>query len=92
MMINGFSLKKTFITTVLIAVKTNKQPTHTPGGPGRLRSWSGPVDPEFQGRLRSSYDSMPEHVYSLVLALSQTALKLSFNRPDQDLAWPGLSR
>jgi hypothetical protein len=46
------SLKKTFITTVLTAVKKNKQPTHMPGGPGRLRSWSGPVDPEFQGRLR----------------------------------------
>jgi hypothetical protein len=53
------SLKKTFITTVLTAVKKNKQPTHTPGGPGRLRSWSGPVDPEFQGRLRFSYDSIP---------------------------------
>jgi hypothetical protein len=53
------SLKKTFITTVLTAEKKNKQPTHTPGGPGRLRSWSGPVDPEFQGRLRFSYDSMP---------------------------------
>jgi hypothetical protein len=50
------SLKKTFITTGLTAVKKNKQPTHTPGGPGRLRSWSGPVDPEFQGRLRFSYD------------------------------------
>jgi hypothetical protein len=48
------SLKKTFITTVLTAVKKNKQPTHTPGGPGRLRSWSGQVDPEFQGRLRFS--------------------------------------
>jgi hypothetical protein len=53
------SLKKTLITTVLTAVKKNKQPTHTPGGPGRLKSWSGPVDPEFQGRLRFSYDSMP---------------------------------
>jgi hypothetical protein len=52
-------LEKTFITTVLTAVKKNKQPTHTPGGPGRLRSWSGPVDPEFQGRLRFSYDSRP---------------------------------
>jgi hypothetical protein len=51
--------KKKIITTVLTAVKKNKQPTHTPGGPGRLRSWSGPVDPEFQGRLRFSYDSMP---------------------------------
>jgi hypothetical protein len=48
------SLKKTFITTDLTAVKKNKEPTHTPGGPGRLRSWSGPVDPEFQGRLRFS--------------------------------------
>jgi hypothetical protein len=38
------SLKKTFITTVLTAVKKDKQPTHTPGGPGRLRSWSGQVD------------------------------------------------
>ncbi len=48
------SLKKTFITTVLTAVKKNKQPTHTPGGPGRLRSWSGPVETDFQGRLRFS--------------------------------------
>jgi hypothetical protein len=31
------SLKKTFITTVLTAVKKNKQPAHTPGGPGRLK-------------------------------------------------------
>jgi hypothetical protein len=53
-------LKKTFITTVLTAVKKNKQPHTRPAGPGRLRSWSGPVDPEFQGRLRFSYDSMPD--------------------------------
>jgi hypothetical protein len=52
-------LKKTFITTVLTAVKKNKQPTHTPGGPGRLRSWSGPVETDFQGRLRFSYANMP---------------------------------
>jgi hypothetical protein len=26
---------------------------------GGLHTWSGPVDPEFQGRLRFSYDSMP---------------------------------
>jgi hypothetical protein len=40
------SLKKTFIRTVLTAVQKNKQPTlaHTPGGPSRLRSWSGPVE------------------------------------------------
>jgi hypothetical protein len=54
------SLKKTFITTVLTAVKKNKQPTHTPGGPGRLRSWSRPVETDFQGRLRFSYANMPE--------------------------------
>jgi hypothetical protein len=52
------SLKKTF-TTVLTAVKKNKQPTHTPGGPGLLRSWSGPVETDFQGRLRFSYDNRP---------------------------------
>jgi hypothetical protein len=52
-------LKKTFITTVLTAVKKNKQPTHSPGGPGRLRSWSGPVETDFQGRLRFSYDNRP---------------------------------
>ena len=55
------SLKKTFITTVLTAVKKNKQPTHTPGGPGRLRSWSGPVETDFQGRPRFSSDNRPEH-------------------------------
>ena len=54
-------LKKTFITTVLTAVKKNKQPTHT-SGPGRLRSWSGPVETDFQGRLRFSYDNRPECV------------------------------
>jgi hypothetical protein len=56
------SLKKTFITTVLTAVKKNKQPTHTPGGPGRLRSWSGfrLVETDFQGRLRFSYANRPE--------------------------------
>jgi hypothetical protein len=53
------SLKKTFITTVLTAVKKNKQPTHTPGGQGRLRSWSGPVETDFQGRLRFSYANRP---------------------------------
>ena len=26
---------------------------------GRLRSWSGPVETDFQGRLRFSYDNMP---------------------------------
>jgi hypothetical protein len=40
------------------AKKINNQHTR-PAGPGRLRSWSGPVDHEFQGRLRFSYDSMP---------------------------------
>jgi len=57
------SLKKTFITTVLTAVKKNKQPTlaHTPGGPGRLRSWSGPVETDFQGRPIFSSDNMPEN-------------------------------
>jgi hypothetical protein len=48
------SLKNTFITTVLTAVKKNKQQL-----PGLLRSWSGSVDPEFQGLLRFSHDSMP---------------------------------
>jgi hypothetical protein len=42
-----------------LGVLKNKQPTHTPGGPGRLRSWSGPVETDFQGRLRFSYDSRP---------------------------------
>jgi hypothetical protein len=42
------------------AVKKNKQPTHTPGGPGRLRSWSGPVETDFQGRLRFSYANRPD--------------------------------
>jgi hypothetical protein len=41
--------------------KKNNQHTR-PAGPGRLRSWSGPVDPEFQGRLRFSYDSRPGRV------------------------------
>jgi hypothetical protein len=42
-------------------VKKNKQPTlaHTPGGPGRLRSWSGPVETDFQGRPRFSSDNRP---------------------------------
>ena len=42
-------------------MKKNKQPTlaHTPGGPGRLRSWSGPVETDFQGRLRFSYANRP---------------------------------
>jgi hypothetical protein len=40
-------------------VKKKKQPTHTPGGPGRLRSWSGPVETDFQGRLRFSYANRP---------------------------------
>ena len=44
--------KQHSISTVLTAVKKNKQPTHTPGGPGRLRSWSGPVETDFQGRPR----------------------------------------
>jgi hypothetical protein len=37
------SLKKTFITTVLTAVKKNKQPTHTPGrpGPAEILVWAG---------------------------------------------------
>jgi hypothetical protein len=47
------------LTTVLTAVKKNKQPAHTPGGPGRLRSWSGPVETDFQGRLRFSYANRP---------------------------------
>ncbi len=53
------SLKKKIITTVLTAVKKNKQLAHTPGGPGRLRSWSGPVETDFQGRLRFSYANRP---------------------------------
>ena len=40
-------------------MKKNKQPAHTPGGPGRLRSWSGPVETDFQGRLRFSYANRP---------------------------------
>jgi hypothetical protein len=32
---------------------------HTPGGPGRLRSWSGPVETDFQGQPRFSYANMP---------------------------------
>jgi hypothetical protein len=57
MTLNPF--EKKFITTVLTAVKKNKQPAHTPGGPGRLRSWSGPVETDFQGRLRFSYANRP---------------------------------
>jgi hypothetical protein len=40
---NHESLKKTFITTVLTAVKKNKQPTHTPGrpGPAEILVWAG---------------------------------------------------
>jgi hypothetical protein len=34
------SLKKKFITTVLTAVKKNKQPTHTPG-PAEILVWAG---------------------------------------------------
>ena len=41
------------------AVKKNKQPKPTPGGPGRLRSWSGPVETDFQGRLRFRIDNIP---------------------------------
>jgi len=52
-------VKRTFITTVLTAVKKINNQHTRPAGPGRLRSWSGPVDPEFQGRLRFSYDSRP---------------------------------
>ena len=40
-------------------MKKNKQPAHTPGGPGRLRSWSGPVETDFQGRPRFSSDNRP---------------------------------
>jgi len=43
-------------------VKKKKQPAHTPGGPGRLRSWSGPVETDFQGRLRFSYVNRPDAV------------------------------
>jgi hypothetical protein len=60
MTLNPF--EKKFITTVLTAVKKNKQPAHTPGGPGRLRSWSGPVETDFQGRLRFSYANRPARV------------------------------
>ena len=52
-------LEKKCITTVLTAVKKNKQPAHTPGGQGRLRSWSGPVETDFQGRPRFSSDNRP---------------------------------
>jgi hypothetical protein len=38
---------------------TNNTPTNTPGGLGRLRSWSGPVETDFQGRLRFSYANRP---------------------------------
>ena len=48
-----------FIKTVLTAVKKIKQPAHTPGGPGRLRSWSGPVETDFQGRPKFSSDNRP---------------------------------
>jgi hypothetical protein len=41
----------------------NSQPTYTPGGPGRLRSWTGPVETDFQGRLRFNYDGRPTDNY-----------------------------
>ena len=44
-------------------MKKNKQPTHA-RRPGRLRSWSGPVESDFQGRLRFSYANMPGHTAS----------------------------
>jgi hypothetical protein len=40
-------------------VKKYKQPAHTPGGPSRLRSWSGQVETDFQGRLRFRIDNRP---------------------------------
>jgi hypothetical protein len=48
------------------AVKKNKQPAHTPGGPGRLRSWSGPVETDFQG----GRDSAPITGLALMLLSS----------------------
>ena len=48
-----------------IAVKKNKQAgqprARRAAGPGRLRSWSGPVETDFQGRLRFSYANGPAH-------------------------------
>ena len=54
-----------------IAVKKNKQAgqprARRPGGPGRLRSWSGPVETDFQGRLRFSYANRPAATWWLGL-------------------------
>ena len=41
-------------------MKKNKQPAHTTGDlAAGLRSWSGPVETDFQGRLRFSYANRP---------------------------------
>jgi hypothetical protein len=52
--------KKCLFTTVLTAVK---KPTVTPGArrPGRLRSWSAPVQTDFQCLLRFSSGNRPRY-------------------------------
>ena len=75
-------------------MKKNKQPTHKVTKhtrPGRLRSWSGPVETDFQGRLRFSCDSRPGHVVSRASArdwIASLNVGQSLISPEK---WSGLS-
>ena len=68
-------------------MKKNKQPAHTPGGQGRLRSWSGPVETDFQGRLRFSYANGPASTSFLLATVKGRMIALLFDLEDYDTTY-----